>query len=107
MNMTFKRTSLLVSIIGCTALLASLSFSSSAGDHEKVRDLMKSGNILPLETILEGLKETSSGRILEVELEEKKGRLIYEIEQVDEQGVVREYSFDATNGDLIKEKVEH
>ena len=107
MNMTIKRTSLLVSIIGSAAFLGVLSFSSSAGEHDQVRDLVKSGNILPLETILERLKETSSGRIIEVELEHKNGRLIYEIEQIDEHGVVREYYFDAANGELIKEKVEH
>tara|TARA_R110001592_G_C13178807_1_gene750612 strand:+ start:1913 stop:2236 length:324 start_codon:yes stop_codon:yes gene_type:complete len=107
MTIKLKRTSLLVSIIGSAALLASLSFSSSAGDHEKVRDLVQSGNILPLETILERLKEKSSGRVIEVELEHKQGRLIYEIEQIDEHGVVREYDFDAANGELIKEKVEH
>jgi uncharacterized membrane protein YkoI len=85
----------------------SLSTKLSADDHDKVRDLVKSGNILSLETILDRLKAKSPGRVLEVDLEHKKGRLIYEIEQIDEQGVVKEYSFDATNGELIKEKVEH
>lgn len=107
MNNIVKRTSLVVSIIGFTLLSAFLSFSSSADDHENVRDLVKSGDILPLEIILEALKNKSPGRVIEVELEHKKGRLIYEIEQIDDQGVVREFVFDASNGDLLKEKVEH
>ena len=47
-----------------------------------------------------------NGRVLEVEIERKAGRLIYEIEIVDEQGVVKEFVFDASNGDLLNEKVE-
>ena len=39
-------------------------------------------------------------------MERKKGRFIYEIELVDDQGVVKEIVFDASNGKLLKEKVE-
>jgi uncharacterized membrane protein YkoI len=77
-----------------------------ADDHENARKLVQSGEILPLERILENLKKRTNGRVLEVEIERKAGRLIYEIEIVDEQGVVKEFVFDASNGDLLNEKVE-
>tara|TARA_B100001063_G_C16665214_1_gene503243 strand:- start:648 stop:977 length:330 start_codon:yes stop_codon:yes gene_type:complete len=84
----------------------SMSISADDYDHDKARKLVQSGDILPLETILENLKKRSSGHILEVEMERKKGRFIYEIELVDDQGVVKEFVFDASNGKLLKEKVE-
>lgn len=77
-----------------------------ADDHENARKLVQSGEILPLDRILENLKKRTNGRVLEVEIERKAGLLIYEIEIVDEQGVVKEFVFDASNGDLLNEKVE-
>jgi len=49
---------------------------------------------------------TDSGtlRLLEAELENKKDRLIYELEFVDEQGVVRELLFDARTGEALGEE---
>jgi hypothetical protein len=92
-----------------TALLVltvSFSLTLLAYDHENARKLVESGDIVPLETILEQLQKRGAGRVIDVELERKKGRLIYEIEQVDEQGIVREFIFDATDGRLLKEKIE-
>jgi hypothetical protein len=92
-----------------TALLVltvSFSLTLLADDHENARKLVESGDIVPLETILEQLQKRGAGRVIDVELERKKGRLIYEIEQVDEQGIVREFIFDATDGRLLKEKIE-
>jgi uncharacterized membrane protein YkoI len=87
-------------------LTASFSLNLLADDHESARKLVESGDIVPLETILEQLQNRVMGRVIEVELEQKKGRLVYEIEQVDEHGVVREYIFDAVDGSLLKEKIE-
>ena len=83
-----------------------MSISADDYDHDKARKLVQSGDILPLETILDNLKKRSSGHILEVEMELKKGKFIYEIELVNDQGVVKEFVFDASDGKLLKEKVE-
>ena len=94
-------------LIHCLIIFSvAFSINSSADDHENARGLVQSGEILPLETILEKLKKRVVGRIIEVELERKKGQLIYEIEQVDDQGVVKEFIFDAKTGDLLKEEVD-
>jgi len=94
-------------LFSCLIILSAfLSINSSADDHKNARALVQSGEILPLETILKNLKKRATGRIIEVELERKKGRLIYEIEQVDDRGIVKEFIFDAMNGDLLKEEVE-
>lgn len=87
-------------------LTTSFSVTLWAGDHDNAKKLMESGDIVPLETILEQLQKKIKGRVIEVELEDKKGRLVYEIEQIDKKGIVREFVFDATDGRLLKEKIE-
>ncbi len=42
-----------------------------------------------------------------MELEHKQGRLVYELELLDEQGRVWEFYFDAASGEMIKKKIEN
>ncbi|EGV52663.1 hypothetical protein Rifp1Sym_ad00100 [endosymbiont of Riftia pachyptila (vent Ph05)] len=74
-------------------------------DHDEALRLKQAGEILPLKTILERLQQP--GQILEVELEHKQGRLVYELELLDEQGRVWEFYFDAASGEMIKKKIEN
>lgn len=75
-------------------------------DHERARELVKSGEIMPLEQLLQKItsQQSSQLRLLEAELERKQGRLVYELELVDEQGVVRELLFDAKTGESLGEE---
>ncbi len=47
------------------------------------------------------VKQTHPGRIMEVELEKKRNRYIYEIELVDKNGKVWELKIDAATGSLL------
>ena len=108
MNKFFKTNNPIVAILLCSAIATLLFFSLtlSAEDHDNALNLVKSGEIMPLATIIEKLKKLEQGQIIEVELEKKKKRLIYEIELVNKNGIVKEYIFDAKSGELIKEKIE-
>ncbi|GAB0056813.1 hypothetical protein SIID45300_01125 [Candidatus Magnetaquicoccaceae bacterium FCR-1] len=75
-------------------------------DHDRARELVRAGEILPLERILEHDPRARGRRILEVELENKHGRWIYEIEVKDEGGRVMELEFDARTGQLLREHEE-
>jgi uncharacterized membrane protein YkoI len=75
-------------------------------DHDRAKRLKEAGEILPLERIIEMAKKDRPGRLLEAELEEKKGRFIYELELLDEEGIVWELKYDAKSGELLKEKRE-
>lgn len=76
-------------------------------DHERARRLQAEGVILPLEQIMAKAQHAyPSSEVLEVEFEDKKDRLIYELEIVDQAGVVRELYFDARTAELIKDKRE-
>lgn len=66
------------------------------------RKLSASGQILPLESIHTKAKSIKAGKILETELESKKGIYVYEVELLDSQGTVWEIKLDAKTGTLIK-----
>lgn len=69
---------------------------------ERARLLNQQGKILPLEQIISVAMEVKSGQILETELEEDDGRLVYELEILDPSGQVWEMEFDASTGELIE-----
>lgn len=76
----------------------------SGDDHDRAKQLMDAGDILPLEEIIEKAGREYPGRILETELEEKGDQMIYELEILDENGIVWELRFDARTGKLLKRK---
>lgn len=93
-------------LIGASALLAStLASAEPAGDTPTVRQLVQEGKVIPLEQLLATHRERLQGRILDMEVERERGRVVYELEFIDEQGVVREAQIDAQTGEWIKDKV--
>jgi len=75
---------------------------SKGGDHERAKRLREMGDILPLSQILDKVQKDYGGQIIEVELEEEHGVVIYELEVLDGQGVVWELKYDAKSGTLLK-----
>ena len=73
-------------------------------DHVRARDLVESGEILPLEKLLQTAFEGQQWRLLEAELEREHGRYIYELEILDNKGKVREHKYDAKTGELLQDK---
>jgi len=73
-------------------------------DYIEAKRLLKSGEILPLENILENAKKLYPGKIIEVELEQKDSQIVYEIEILAKNGIVRELYINARNGRLISVK---
>ena len=102
-NKRFKDKYMLLLIIASTAGMASRVLSKDLG-HDEAQRLQADGLIVPLEQVLEQARIKKPGRLLELELERKRGMLIYEIEIVDSEGVVWEFEFDATTGEMIKLK---
>ena len=78
-------------------LLAAAGFTVSADDHDEVRELRQTGDIVPLSALLQNA-DLSGYRVLEVELEHERGRLVYELELLDQHGRVHERYFDAATG---------
>ncbi|WP_288105212.1 PepSY domain-containing protein [Sedimenticola sp.] len=74
----------------------------AASDHERAKALLESGEILPLEQILNNIRDEYPGRLLEIKLEQKKDTVIYEVELLDTEGKVWELKLDAVTGELLK-----
>ena len=89
---------LLVGLLTGTAALAdSLS-------PDRVRALVERGEILPLEEILKRNELDTGGRIIEIELEHKRGAYVYEIKVLRPDGRYREVKIDARTGLVVGDK---
>jgi uncharacterized membrane protein YkoI len=108
-----------IALAGVAGLLAiGLGGAGKAGsDHEDeeehefseraaVRSLAGPGDILSLEQILQNARQQHVGRVLEIELEEQRGSLVYEVEILGDSGEVWEMNFDARSGELLEEERE-
>ena len=62
------------------------------------------GKILPLEEILKRNAINTQGRVIEVELEQKRGAYVYEIKVLRPDGRYRELKIDARTGSVAGEK---
>ncbi len=82
-------------------LVAATGIVFSKGDHERAKILKEMGDIRPLDEILARVKQDYPGTIIEVELEEEEGLIIYELEILDERGVVLELKYDAKSGAFL------
>ena len=75
-------------------------------DQERVRAAREAGRILPLAGLLTRLQAELPGvEVLEVELEEERGRFVYEIKLLHPGGRLAELDYDAATGArLVKGK---
>ena len=64
--------------------------------------LSAKGDILSLEKISQKARSYTPGEILEVELEKKHGRYVYEVDILDADSQVWELKLDAKSGQLLK-----
>jgi uncharacterized membrane protein YkoI len=73
----------------------------------EVRQLYNQGEIRSLAAMVERARERHpEARLVEAELLRDGERLIYEVELIDADGVVRELFFDARSGDPVTDFVE-
>jgi uncharacterized membrane protein YkoI len=89
------------------ALLCVCSLSSVADDisQDEALRLRQQGEILSFASLLKTLEQRyPQGRVLEVELERDDGLLIYDIELLTRDQVVREIEMDARTGDILDDE---
>lgn len=88
---------LLISFISISAVIA----ANHKNDHENARELVVSGDIMPLEEILKTVYKTHQGKVLEIELEQEDNIYSYEIELLDQNNKIWEIEVNAVTGKLI------
>ena len=89
-------------------LVAALAFGavapSSASDHDRARRAVEEGRILPLKEILARAQGAYPGQVIEAELEDEGGMVVYEIKILAADGRVTKLYYNAATGDLLKAK---
>lgn len=99
-----KRPTPLLSATALLGLLLAFAFPPAGADDDdqaRARELSRSGRILPLERIAERAQAVHPGRLLEIDLEERHGRPIYEVELLDARGRTWEIELDARTGEVL------
>jgi len=81
-----------------------VSVARERDDHERARQAVESGQILPLKAILARVdREAPGGEVLEVELEQQdRGAWVYELKVLQPGGVLTKLKLDARTGALLK-----
>jgi uncharacterized membrane protein YkoI len=89
-----------------TALMLSVAFAlpihaADSGDHDRARQALEAGEILPLKSVLERVGRELPGQVMEVELERKHERWIYEIKLLRPGGSLVKLLVNASDGTII------
>jgi uncharacterized membrane protein YkoI len=71
------------------------------GDHDRARQALEAGEVLPLRVILERVERIYPGQIVEVELEREHGRWEYEIKLLRSGGSLVKLKVDARDGSIL------
>lgn len=77
--------------------------ASTGADRDAARRALAAGKAMPLDRILERALRDHPGKLLGVELEDEKGRLIYEFRVLGPGGRVGDWAYDARTGEPIPE----
>lgn len=70
-------------------------------DHDRARAAVQAGEVLPLRQVLEALRRTEPGEVLEVELEQDAGRWVYELKLLRPDGTLRRLKVDARTAAVL------
>lgn len=93
----------------CVAFLVLGSQAGVAGDdHDRARQALEAGEVLPLRSILERVERDYPGQVLDVELErsheKNQERWVYEVKVLRAGGVLVKLKVDARDGAIIGRK---
>lgn len=72
----------------------------------EIRELVRQGEILPLETILARFPPKKYGKLLDLEVEREHGTVVYEFEFLRTDGRIVEVEVDASNGRILEQEIE-
>ena len=101
MKFVFRYSGILALIVAVLAL----DVQARDLDQDEALRLRREGVIMPFEQLMEHIGNAYPGStLLEAELEEEDGVLVYEVEILTTSGVVRELELDARNGNILKDE---
>lgn len=86
------------------ALAASGVQARDEKDHDRVRDAVRAGQVMPFDALRERLRRTHPGDVLELELEREHERWIYEVTLLRPDGHIIRLEVDARSGEVLRER---
>ena len=97
-----------LALVAVAALLPATSVmaakDSHKDDHVEARELLRRGEILPLDHILDIAQGRVAGDVIEVELEREDEGWEYKVKVLTPTGLVRKVTMNARNGAVVKIK---
>lgn len=100
-----KRPLRFVSIVLALALALLGANARADSDQDRALAAVQAGQVLPLKTLLDRLERDHPGQLLEVELEEDDGLLVYEVKLLQPDGRLVKLKVDAATGDVLNQRV--
>lgn len=73
-------------------------------DHDRARQALQAGEILPLKAILARVEKEHPGQVMEVELERDDGRWVYEIKLLRAGGALSKLKIDAHDATVLERR---
>lgn len=112
MTMTIFRKMGTLAMAACTLAVASRLDGGAAGsershdrghaDHDRVRQQFDRGRIKALPQVIEAVRPSIEGEIIEIEFEMEDGVPVYEFKYIDRGGRVRKLYVDARSAKILK-----
>ncbi|WP_220634452.1 PepSY domain-containing protein [Georgfuchsia toluolica] len=84
-----------------------VSYAADNADHDRARQAVEAGDVLPLRTILERVEREYPGQVMEVELDREMGEWVYEIKLLRKGGTLMKLKIHARDGTILGFKEKH
>lgn len=91
-----------LSVVLLTGLAHAGAWASDSRDHERARAAVQAGEVLPWPTLLERLRRTHPGQVLELELERVDGRWLYDVKLLQANGQLLKLDVDAATAEVLQ-----
>ena len=92
----------LLGVLACALVVPG--WAHEHGDHDRARQALEQGKVLPLRTVLDKIERDYQGQVLKIEFEQDDGRFIYEIRLLQRDGRMAKLEVDAVDGRVLKIK---
>jgi uncharacterized membrane protein YkoI len=76
--------------------------AANGADHDRVRQAVQEGRILPMRELLLRIQQQNAGEVIEAEVDEEDGIIVYEIKVLTSNGRVVKLLYDARTGEPLK-----
>ena len=100
MNRTDTVKTLLVAT--CLVLATTSGTRADDDDHDFAKRALEQGRALPLADIIAKVSPQVPGKVIEVELEDEDGSLVYDLKVLSPQGRLQEIEVNAATGKILK-----